>query len=140
MEHPPQHSSQTGEVQVDTGAKCNVISEDLFTKMKGNGNKAAHIKPSKVTLTSFSGHKTTPVGKCTLLCDFKNTFHPIEFQVVRGQSITEIIGLNTSEALGLVNIVQEVHVGSVKVEKLKAKYKQVLEGIGCMLRKQSLIE
>ena len=37
-----------------------------------------------------------------------------------------------------MNTVQEVHVNSPKVDKLKTKYKHVFEGIGCMPGKQSL--
>ena len=68
--------------KVDTGAQCNVISEELFNTLEGNQGNKTMLKSSKVTLTSFSGHKIKHVGQCTLLCEYKNKYHNIDFQVL----------------------------------------------------------
>ena len=90
--------------KVDTGAQCNVISEELFNTLEGNQGNKTMLKSSKVTLTSFSGHKIKPVGQCTLLCEYKNKYHNIHFQVVKGKKIAEIIGLTTCAALSLISV------------------------------------
>ncbi|XP_072165927.1 uncharacterized protein [Diadema setosum] len=56
--------------KVDTGAQCNVLSEDAHNGL--DSREKTSLRSSKVTLTSFSGHKIRPVGQCTLLCEYKN--------------------------------------------------------------------
>ena len=125
--------------KVDTGAQCNVISEELFNTLEGNQGNKTMLKSSKVTLTSFGGHKIKPVGQCTLLCEYKNKYHNIDFQVVKGKKIAEIIGLTTCAALSLINCVNEVDVNTkTNVDNLAKTYHQVFEGIGCMPGKQTL--
>ena len=99
------------------------------------------LKTSKVTLTSFSGHRIKPIGQCrpTLLCEYKNHFHTIDFQVVRGHKVTEILGLKSCEDLNLVRSVEEVGANlKTNVDNLAKTYHQVFEGIGCMPGKQTL--
>ena len=63
--------------KVDTGAQCNILSEEMFNVLKTEGNlgNKTTIKPSKVTLTSFSGHKMKPIGQCSILCEFRNKYY-----------------------------------------------------------------
>ena len=138
MEHPSQHMQRRRiKFKVDTGAQCNVISEQVYNGL--DCREKPPLKTSKVTLTSFSGHRIKPIGQCTLLCEYKNHFYTIDFQVARGHKVTEILGLKSCEDLNLVRIVEEVGANlKTNVDNLAKTYHQVFEGIGCMPGKQTL--
>ena len=50
--------------QIDTGAKCNVISKADFRKL--GKNLTQELKKTNVALKSFSGHKLIPIGVVAL--------------------------------------------------------------------------
>ena len=51
-------NDKTVNFQIDTGAKCNVMSQNAFHSF---WFKTA-LKPTSTKLTSFSGHKLKPIG------------------------------------------------------------------------------
>ena len=71
-------------MQIDTGAKCNVISKNVLNK---TGIKTALSKP-QATLTSYSGHKIRPLGAVQLDCTIKGQTFPIQFHVVDIKALT----------------------------------------------------
>ena len=57
-------NDKTVNFQIDTGARCNVMSQDTFHSF---GIKTA-LKPTSTKLTSFSGHKLKPILIVQLWC------------------------------------------------------------------------
>ena len=94
------------ECKIDTAAQCNVLPLSTYQKLIGKKDK---LSKSKVKLISFSGHQTTPEGKITALIQHKNKYYPIEFQVAALQSTTPILGVLTSQELGLVKRMHTVN-------------------------------
>ena len=61
-------------VQLDTGAKCNVMS---LKTLKTLGGETA-IQPTAAKLKSYSGHQIHIHGCATLLCEHKDKTFPNE--------------------------------------------------------------
>lgn len=60
------------------------------------------LMKSKAKLIAFSGHQLTYIGKVTLLCEYKNKFFPVEFEVV--DDVADVLGLKTSTEMKLVRL------------------------------------
>ena len=84
-------------MQIDTGARCNVISQNILKQMK---IKTA-LKKAESKLRSYSGHTIKPIGSIRLPCYFNNNIYEIEFQVIE-QSAPTILGSETFQKVGLV--------------------------------------
>ena len=104
--------------KIDTGAQCNVMSRDTFMQ----ASKQPLVR-SKARLVAFSGQRITPVGKA-VLCEHKNKFRPIEFQVV--DNVSNVLGLGTCEELGLVKRVETLS------NDVFSKYADTFAGLGCI--------
>ena len=76
--------------QIDTGARCNVMSQDTFRSF---GIKTA-LKPTSTKLTSFSGHKLKPAGMVQLPCKIQGNNFDIDFYVV-DSSVPSVLGGST---------------------------------------------
>ena len=63
-------AEKTISVQLDTSAKCNVIS---IKALQCLGIKA-NIKNSEAELKSYSGHTNTTKGVTTLPCEYKKMY------------------------------------------------------------------
>ena len=105
--------------KVDTGAQCNVIPLDMYRQMKGETTK---LRPSRVKLTSYSGHHIEVVGMDQLDVIHRGQKHSLPFQVVKG-NVSPLLGLVSSELMGLV-----VRADEVKQKTLKEDYADVFEG------------
>ncbi len=117
--------------KMDTGSKCNVMSEKTFKGLA----KRPKLKKPRVRLVSFSNHKVKPIGKSSVLVEHKNKFYTVEYQVVRG-NYAEVIGLKTCVQMNLVQRVDTVD-NKNKNEKQKTgtpqkKYEDVFDGLGCL--------
>jgi hypothetical protein len=75
-------------------------------------------------LVTFGGQHITPVGKAVLLCEHKNKFRPIEFEVV--ENVSNVLGLGTCEELGLVKRVETLS------NDVFGKYADTFTGLGCI--------
>ena len=91
--------------KIDTGAQCNVMSFMQASKQP--------LSRSKARLVAFGGQRITPVGKAVLLCEHKNKFRPIEFEVV--DNVSNVLGLGTCEELGLVKRVETMFSASMSL-------------------------
>ena len=67
-------------VQLDTGAKCNVMS---LKTLKTLGGETA-IQPTAAKLKSYSGHQIHIHGCATLLCEHKDKTYPMKFYIAEG--------------------------------------------------------
>ena len=50
------------DVKIDTGAQCNVIPEDIFTRIQ----KRPKLIPVRTTLRSYGGNSVPVIGKCNM--------------------------------------------------------------------------
>ena len=114
------------ECKIDTGAQCNVLPLSTYQKLIGKKDK---LSKSKVKLISFSGHQTTPEGKITALIQHKNKYYPVESQGADLQSTTPILGVLTSQELGLV---KRMHTVNTEQQDILNNYPDLFEGLGCL--------
>ncbi|KAK6166970.1 hypothetical protein SNE40_022164 [Patella caerulea] len=116
--------------KLDTGAECNVIPKSLFDKLaKGSLSK------SKVKLNAFGGHQLTSLGRGVFVCQYKQKYHVLEFQVVESD-VPYILGLKSCVELGLVQRIYDItnkpDVPLNNCEKLLHEYSDVFDGLGCI--------
>ena len=104
----------------------NVLPLSTYQKLIGKKDK---LSKGKVKLISFSGHQTTPEGKITALIQHKNKYYPVEFQVADLQSTTPILGVLTSQELGLV---KRMHTVNTEQQDILNNYPDLFEGLGCL--------
>ena len=110
-------------MQIDTGAKCNVISKNVLNK---TGIKTALSKP-QAALTSYSGHKIRPLGAVQLDCTIKGQTFPIQFHVVDIKAPT-VLGAKSCVKFGLIERVNGVQTQ----EPIETRYEDLFEGLGCL--------
>jgi hypothetical protein len=71
-------AEKTVNVQLDTGARCNVISIKDLQRLGINTN----IKKPEAQLKSYSGHVITTKGVTILPCEYKRKTYQVKFHVV----------------------------------------------------------
>lgn len=103
--------------QLDTGAKCNVLSKTDYRKLKLKDP----LQKADVALRSYSGHKIQPEGMITLPLTCNNREHSVQFYIVETRSQSVLSG-ETSEKIGLIK----------RINGLEAEYPEVFEGLGCL--------
>ena len=115
------------ELKIDTGAKCNVITLDLFKSLSGG----EEIDESKaVQLIAYGGDTLSTLGTANFECNLKSRRQNLEFHVVDRQ-ITPLLGLADSLSLNLIQVHSEVHeVDTVDAFRaaLLDEYKDLFEG------------
>ena len=84
-------------VQLDTGAKVNVIS----TKFLQDFASRYPFEKPQVKLKSYSGHQIPTKGVVTLPCECKGNTFQANFHVVEVEAPT-VLGTQTCEDLGLL--------------------------------------
>lgn len=112
--------------KVDTGSDVNVIN---FSTFKTLNIDKSNITPTSEVLYDYSNRKIPVIGKCIILSKYKNVDYNIEYFIV-AENCKLIIGLSTSELLGLINRVNQVQNINNEYENLTKHYKMVFEGIG----------
>ncbi|KAL0151738.1 hypothetical protein M9458_052964, partial [Cirrhinus mrigala] len=91
--------------KVDTGAKCNVISEALFTKIK-NGEE---LSPSNNTkLITYGGSEIPTAGFVTFTCQSSERVFNLSFYVVK-RNVQPLIGLPDCLQMKLVSFNKDIH-------------------------------
>ncbi|PIK58309.1 hypothetical protein BSL78_04815 [Apostichopus japonicus] len=116
--------------KLDTGSQCNVISSSVLENMEN-----VKLQRSKMHLITYSGHKLQPMGKCVLLCEHKNRYYDLSFQVVKGMK-KPLPGLKACTALGLIQRIDSVE--SSKTPEPQDNYSDVFKGLGCLPGKVTL--
>jgi hypothetical protein len=85
-------------VEIDTGAACNVIPENLYTQIFGKKKP----QQSKARIQAYGSTPVPAIGKCTLRIHHGNGLTtPAAFQITR-QCGNPIIGRITSKNIGYV--------------------------------------
>ena len=95
-------ADKTVYVQLDTGARCNVISIKDLERLGINTD----IKKPEAQLKSYSGHVITTKGVTTLPCECKSKTYQVKFHIVEIQA-PPVFSANTCKEMGLV---KRVHV------------------------------
>ena len=115
------------QMQIDTGARCNVISQNVLKQMK---IKTA-LKKTESKLRSYSGHTIKPLGSKKLPCYFNNNIYEIEFQVIE-QNATTILGSETCQKIGLIRRMYNVEksVENMDNSDIQNEYSDLFYGIG----------
>ena len=88
-------NSQNVRFKLDTGAQCNVMSLKTYNRVSKQT-----LTKSKARLVAFGGHGLKSCGKLTLLCEHKDNYRPVEFEVLK--NVTDVLGLKTCEEMKLV--------------------------------------
>ena len=113
------------QMQIDTGARYNVISQNVLKQMK--------IKTAlkKTESRSYSGHTTKPLRSIKLPCYFNNNIYEIEFQVIE-QNATTILGSQTCQKIGLIQVIYNVEksVENTENRDIQNEYSDLFHGIG----------
>ncbi|KAL0152961.1 hypothetical protein M9458_051739, partial [Cirrhinus mrigala] len=116
-------------LKLDTGAKVNLISEQVVRAMK--------IKPcinqKTVQLKAYNGQNIPTKGTCRLKVKMKNKEH-LMFVVVPG-GLDSVLGDKACEDLGLVKRVYIINNGETQnsVEKIVKQFPEIFEGFGVYL-------
>ena len=119
-------NNRTIKMHIDSGAKCNVISEETLKEI----NIKTAMRKSEITLKSFSGHTIKPKGTVTLPCIIKDCKHDISFQVI-GKRAPTILGDETSEKIGLIKKLFTMSPNPNEPDIIE-NYKDLFTGIGCL--------
>ena len=109
--------------QLDTGAKCNIISHRVFKTLSRASDKK--MTKSRARLTSYSGHHIKTLGTTNLTCVCKNVQHNVQFFVTEMDS-TAILGVEACQRLGLIE-----RLCSVGVD-ITEEYADSFKGLGCL--------
>ncbi|XP_053374212.1 uncharacterized protein K02A2.6-like [Mercenaria mercenaria] len=125
-------------MQLDTGAKCNVMSVKILKKLGIKGN----IKNTRVNLKSYSGHTMKPIGTLSLPCIINDSSHEIKFHIIHEKAPT-VLGVESCIALGLVKRVYGVQDetkqnANVRNEFVEDKFPNLFKGIGCLPKKHHI--
>ena len=108
--------------KLDTGAQANVISNDLFQKVRRNEN----MRSTNARLETYSGEKIKPLGEVDMAIETKNKYAVLTFIIVDLKQ-APILGLSDCTSLGLVK-----RVDALKNDDILKKYPDVFKGIGCI--------
>lgn len=112
------------EVKVDTGAKCNVMSQTTFKRI------ATNIQPveqeNTPNLVAYGGSKIETKGLVTLQCNLKGQRHSLPFFLV-DQDVQPLLGFRACLDLGIVTMSPHVHLVSMEksTEQVLEEYKDL---------------
>ena len=123
-------------VQLDTGAKCNVMS---LTTLKTLGGETT-IQPTAAKLRSYSGHQIPIHGCTTLLCEHKDKTYPMKFYIAEGD-VLSVLSAQACKDLNLVQRVNSVIDSSVITDArpdILLEYPDLFQGLGCLPGKHTI--
>ena len=133
---------KTIKFQIDTASTCNTVSEETL-KLIDPQTKISH---SPYVLYPYGDSKPIkPLGQVKLVCERKNKFEMLNFQVLKEEMMQNkpaLLSGSDSERLGVVNIFAdevytlqtiskaEVKPGNLTKEDITIKYKDLFQGLG----------
>ena len=82
------------------------------------------LTKSKARLVAFGGHRRKSCGKLTLLCEHKDKYRPVEFEVLK--NVTDVLGLKTCEEMKLVQRIETLS------HDVLNRYADTSDGLGCI--------
>ena len=105
--------------KIDTGAQCNVISKETYNRICQQP-----LRKSRAKLVTFGGHRMDSLGKAIILCEHKNKYSAVEFEVL--SKVSNVLGLKTSTQLKLVKRIETVTNDPLR------EYADTFSGLGCI--------
>ena len=102
--------------KIDTGAQCNVETYQQVS--------AKPLRISQAKLVAFGGQRIRSLGKTTIICEHKNKYYTVEFEVI--SNVSNVLGLKTITELKLIK-----RINAVTKDPL-AKYADTFKGLGCI--------
>ncbi len=94
------------ELKIDTGAKCNVISTEMYKAVRKNEKIE---EKSKVKLVAYGGTEIQTQGTAMLQClTSKQQSHLLQFHVV-DKNVKSLLGLPDCLKMNLISLREEVH-------------------------------
>ena len=98
-------NGQPVEIKIDTGAKCNMITLDIFKRISQNENID---KTKAVQLVAYGRDTLTTMGSVMLEVHLPSMSRNLEFQVIN-KPVTPLLGLMDYLSLNLIQLHSEVH-------------------------------
>ena len=105
--------------KIDTGAQCNVMSKESYDKVSQQP-----LRKSTAKLVTFGGHQINPLGRAVMLCEHKNKYMSVEFQIL--ERVSNVLGLKTSTEMKLVKRIESI------TEDILSKHTDTFTGLGCI--------
>ncbi|XP_060079959.1 uncharacterized protein K02A2.6-like [Ylistrum balloti] len=120
--------------QLDTGAKCNVLSRRLYEKLN---NK--QLQPCKTPLRSYSGHQIKCIGTTHMMCSYQNKpEQKVQFYVV-DMNAQAVLGASTCQELGLIKRIHSIQTSAGKVPAgIDEGFEDLFSGLGCLPGEHSI--
>lgn len=124
------------EFKIDTGADANVISYQLYRKLRKDKTP---LRSSKINQTTYSGESLPVKGTCTFTCQHKSLDIMTEFLVVNLPEVKPVLGAATCVDMELIRkvfMLQETdeHSNNQWVDQ----YQDVFKGLGCLPGKHKI--
>jgi len=115
------------EIKIDTGAKCNVITLDIFKRISRN-EKINKMKP--VQLVAYGGDTLTTQGSVKPEVHLQSMSCNLEFHII-DKPVTPLLGLTDSLSLNLIQlhgVVHEVNNTDAFCAAIRDEYKDLFQG------------
>ena len=115
-------------VELDTGAKCNILSLASLKKL----NEKYEIKPSNAIISGVHGKRVKAIGCVRLPCEYQGVTRFIDFQVLDSAKNVNLLGRDDCVQFGLIKRVnQAVIEGNCK--QILHRYSELFgDDIGCL--------
>lgn len=114
-------------LKIDTGSHVNILNNSDFNKLSN-----CNLKPTSISLTSYTGHPVETLGQVWLKCRHRNVERSLLFYVLGNSKAASILGLNGGKELSIVRV-QNMHEGKIceiSTESILETFKSVFQGIG----------
>ncbi len=131
------HDQSVVSFKVDTGAQTNLLPASVYYKLK---QKPPMLKRD-IVLKAYNGTTIPDKGSCELTVEHRGEKHVAVFVLV-DEGMSPVLGLNTSEQLGIVKRVETVNSDFVFDDDVKTdveqQYPDLFKGIGCLPVKHTI--
>lgn len=114
--------------QLDTGAKCNVMS---LATVKATCSEPK-IRRKDVPLKSYSGHLIKPMGITSLTCRHRDQDFQVDFYIVR-EDVQAILGAKTCQEMKMVQRIYSLTPSALPEDIVNSNmYENLFKGLGCL--------
>ena len=126
--------------KLDTGAQCNVLSQEAYDAIKTSAPHLA-LQENSSNLISFTGEQIKPKGKVSVKIKHGEKEHCLNF-LVAGENC--LLGLTSCIQLDLIRKQETpVYVDNINAthsrESLMNEFKDVFTGLGCLPTKHKIV-
>ena len=119
--------SHEPELKIDTGAKCNVMTLNLFKRVRC---EEKIDKSKSVKLIAYGGNTFSILGTVELNYQINSILYKLEFHIVI-KPVTSLLGLKDSLKMKLLKLNKEVHeikTNSIFQDQVLSKNKDLFDG------------